>query len=73
MEVEAKDAIRNWKNPITGDYVMEVFGIPPCNLIGQIKESIKNAILDGLIPNTFEAADALMREKAAELGLKPVK
>ena len=73
VEVEAKDAIRNWKNPITGDYVMEVFGIPPCNLIGQIKESIKNAILDGLIPNTFEAADALMREKAAELGLKPVK
>ena len=73
VEVEAKDAIRNWKNPITGDYVMAVFGIPPCNLIGQIKESIKNAILDGLIPNTFEAADALMREKAAELGLKPVK
>ena len=72
VEVEEKDAIRNWKNPITGDYVMEVFGIGPCNLIGQIKEHVKNAILDGDIPNTFEAADALMREKAAELGLKPV-
>jgi poly(A) polymerase len=73
VEVEEKDAIRNWKNPITGDYVMEVFGIGPCNLIGQIKETVKNAILDGLIPNTFEAADGLMREKAAELGLTPVK
>ena len=73
VEVEEKDAIRNWKNPITGDYVMEVFGIEPCNLIGQIKETVKNAILDGEIPNTFEAADALMREKAAELGLTPVK
>ena len=73
VEVEEKDAIRNWKNPITGDYVMEVFGIGPCNLIGQIKEAVKNAILDGEIPNNFEAADRLMREKAAELGLKPVK
>ena len=73
VEVEEKDAIRNWKNPITGDYVMEVFGIGPCNLIGQIKETVKDAILDGLIPNDFAAADRLMREKAAELGLKPVK
>ena len=73
VEVEAKDAIRNWKNPITGDYVMEVFGIEPCNLIGQIKEAVKNAILDGVIPNDFEAADRLMREKAAELGLTTVK
>jgi poly(A) polymerase len=73
VEVEEKDKIRNWKNPITGDYVMEVFGIGPCNTIGQIKECVKNAILDGDIPNTFEAADALMREKAAELGLTPVK
>ena len=73
VEVEAKDAIRNWKNPITGDYVMEVFGIEPCNLIGQIKEAVKNAILDGVIPNDFEAADRIMREKASELGLTPVK
>ena len=73
VEVEEKDAIRNWKNPITGDYVMEVFGIGPCNLIGQIKETVKDAILDGLIPNDFAAADRLMREKAAELGLTPVK
>ena len=73
VEVEAKDAIRNFKNPITGDYVMDLFGIEPCNTIGQLKEYVKNAILDGEIENTFEAADALMREKAAELGMFPVK
>ena len=73
VEVEEKDAIRNFKNPITGDYVMEVFGIEPCNTIGQLKEIVKNAILDGEIENTFEAADALMRSAAAERGMFPVK
>ena len=73
VEVEAKDAIRNFKNPITGDYVMELFGIEPCNTIGQLKEQVKNAILDGVIENTFEAADAFMRERAAEIGMFPVK
>ncbi len=72
-EVEAKDALRNWKNPITGDYVMELFGIEPCNTIGQLKDMVKNAILDGEIENTFEAADAFMRMRAAEIGLHPVK
>ena len=70
-EVEAKDEIRNWKNPITGDYIMELFGIEPCNTIGQLKEMVKEAILDGVIPNTFEDADAFMRERAAQLGLQP--
>ena len=70
-EVEAKDSIRNFKNPITGDYVMEVYGIGPCHLVGQIKEAVKEAILDGMIPYDFAAADTLMREKAAELGLTP--
>jgi poly(A) polymerase len=70
-EVEAKDEIRNWKNPITGDYIMKVFGLEPCNTIGQLKEMVKDAVLDGKIPYTFEAADAYMREKAAEMGLKP--
>ena len=71
VEVEAKDAIRNFKNPITGDYVMQLFGIEPCNTIGQLKEQVKNAILDGEIENTFEAADAFMRARAAEIGLFP--
>lgn len=69
VEVEAKDAIRNFKNPINGDYIMELYGIGPCNVIGEIKEYVKEAILDGKIGNNFEEADALMREKAAELGL----
>ena len=67
-DVEAKDAIRNFKNPITGEYIMNVYGIPPCREIGIIKEYVKNAILDGIIENRFEEADRLMREKAAELG-----
>ena len=71
VEVEAKDAIRNWKNPITGDYIMELFAISPCNTIGQLKDMVKNAILDGKIENSFEAADAYMRECAAQMGLFP--
>ena len=70
-QVEEKDSIRNFKNPITGDYVMEVFGIGPGNVIGTLKEYVKNAILDGEIPNDFAEADRLMRRKAAELGLEP--
>ena len=73
IEVEAKDAIRNFKNPITGEYVMEVFAIEPSNVIGKLKEVVKEAILEGEIENSFEAADRLMREKAAEMGLFPVK
>lgn len=69
VEVEAKDAIRNFKNPITGDYVMEVYRIGPCNKIGQIKEMVKEAILDGVIGNNFEEADAFMRAHASEVGL----
>lgn len=73
VEVEAKDAIRNFKNPITGDHVMEVYGIPPCHEIGDLKEMVKEAILDGVIGNNFEEADAYMRQRAPELGLKAVK
>ena len=68
-EVEAKDAIRNFKNPITGEYIMELYGIPPCRMIGELKEYVKDAILDGRIGNNFEEADALMRQKAREMGL----
>lgn len=69
VEVEEKDAIRNWKNPITGEYVMQLYGIPPCKEIGVLKEYVKEAILDGKIGNNFEEADALMRAKASEMGL----
>ena len=73
VEVEEKDALRNFKNPITGDYIMEVYGIEPCNTIGQLKDVIKEAILEGEIGNNFEEADALMRRKAPEFGLTPCK
>lgn len=69
LEVEAKDAIRNFKNPITGDLIMEKYGIPPCREIAEIKDFIKESILDGIIPNNYEAAYALMERKAAEMGL----
>ena len=67
IEVEEKDRIRNFKNPITGEIVMERYHIPPCNLIGEIKEQIKNAILDGEIPNDFDAAYAMMERIAPEI------
>ena len=73
VEVEAKDAIRNFKNPVTGEYIMNLFGIPPCRQIGELKDYVKNAILDGTIGNNFEEADRLMRSRAEELGLRPVR
>ena len=70
VEVEEKDKIRNFKNPITGEHVMKVYGLDPCNTIGTIKEAVKEAILDGVIENDFAQADAFMRKVAAEMGLK---
>lgn len=69
VDVEAKDKIRNFKNPITGEYVMDVYNIPPCREIGLLKESVKEAILDGVIGNNFEEADAYMRKMAPSFGL----
>ncbi len=69
VAVEEKDRIRNFKNPITGEYVMAVYGIPPCDKIGKLKEVVKEAILEGLIGNNFEEADAYMRQRAPEFGL----
>lgn len=70
IEVEAKDAIRNFQNPISGAIIMERYGIAPGPEIGEIKEYIKNAILDGVIENNYEQAYALMEQKAAEIGLE---
>lgn len=72
VEVEAKDAVRNFKNPITGEHVMEVYGIGPGKEIGALKEAVKEAILDGVISNNYEEADAYMRRLASEMGLKEV-
>ncbi len=70
VEVEAKDAVRNFKNPITGEVIMEHYNISPGREIGLIKEYVKNAILDGVIDNNLSQALQLMEKRASELGLK---
>ncbi|MGM0480094.1 MAG: CCA tRNA nucleotidyltransferase [Bacteroidota bacterium] len=72
-EVEEKDHVRNFQPPIDGKVIMDTFAIGPCNEIGVIKQSIKEAILDGNIPNAYEPAFQLMLETGEELGLKPKK
>ena len=68
-EVEAKDHIRNFQPPVTGDEIMKIYNIPPGRIIGEIKEQIKEAILEGEIKNDKEEAMQLLQKIAAEKGL----
>lgn len=72
-EVEEKDRIRNWQPPIDGDMIMQEFGLKPGREVGVIKTAIKDAILDGVIENNYDAAYLFMLREAEKLNLRPIR
>jgi poly(A) polymerase len=73
VDLEERDRVRNFQPPVSGKEIMETFGLEPCAKVGSLKSSIKDAILDGVIPNEHDAARLYMLKKAASMGLTPVK
>ena len=69
VELEERDRIRNFQPPVKGDEIMQILHLEPCSLVGELKTAIKDAILDGVIPNEYEAARAYLMEMAKEKGL----
>lgn len=72
-EIEEKDAIRNFQPPVTGEMIMEMFDLRPSKPVGDLKNILKDAILDGVIHNSYDEAYAFVRQKGIEMGLIPVK
>lgn len=70
-DLQARDNYRTWHNPITGEEIMQTFDLKPCREIGLLKQAVKDAIWDSVIPNDHDAAFQFMLEKAVEMGLKP--
>ena len=68
--MEESDHLPNWQPPITGEAIMDLFDLAPSKPVGILKNALKDAILDGIIPNTYEEAYAYLVEKAKELNLK---
>ena len=69
VELEERDRIRNFQPPVKGDEIMEILHLEPCSIVGELKSAIKDAILDGIIPNEYEPAKAYLLELARERGL----
>lgn len=70
-DLQERDNYRTWKNPITGEEIMKTFALSPCQEIGVLKQAIKDAIWDSVIPNNHDAAYEFMLQKAEEMGLSP--
>ena len=72
-EIEERDRIRNFQPPVDGNEIMETFGLKPCREVGILKALVKDAVLDGVVPNDHDLVFEYMLGKAKEMGLVPIK